>query len=102
MSLVSVHVDIILLAAIITALMTISTPIIVVVRCYTKITRALQDNTKAIRASKKERRVLMQGVQACLYGLQEHGCNGPVTDNIKKMDQFLIDQLHEISEDERG
>lgn len=43
---------------------------------------------------KKELRVLTNGILACLKGLGEQGCNGPVTAAIKEMEQYLVDTAH--------
>ena len=43
---------------------------------------------------KKEQKVLTNGVLACLKGLHEKGCNGPVTKAIKEIEDHLNDQAH--------
>ena len=43
---------------------------------------------------KKEMRILTNGILACLKGLGEQGCDGPVTAAIKEMEQYLIDTAH--------
>ncbi len=45
--------------------------------------------------SKEERLILLQGVLACLKGLKEQGCNGPVTQAIKDIEEYLISKSHE-------
>lgn len=43
---------------------------------------------------KKEQELLVCGVLACLKGLSEQGCNGPVTDAIKKYEKYLNEKAH--------
>lgn len=46
-------------------------------------------------AIKSEQRIIMEGLLACLQGLQEKGCNGPVTKAIEKIDKYLNEKAHE-------
>lgn len=48
-----------------------------------------------IRDGKEERLVLVNGVLACLKGLKEQGCNGPVTDGIKQIENYLMKKSHD-------
>ena len=41
------------------------------------------------QAIKEEQAILVYGVLACLKGLQEQGCNGPVTKAIDKLEKHL-------------
>lgn len=43
----------------------------------------------------KEQKILMQGILACLKGLKEQGCNGPVTEAIKTIEDHLNQRAHE-------
>lgn len=45
--------------------------------------------------SKEERLILLKGQLACLKGLKEQGCNGPVTKGIKDIEEYLIEKSHE-------
>ncbi len=47
-----------------------------------------------IRAIKAEQQLLTYGVLACLMGLREQGCNGPVTEAIERIQRHLNDQAH--------
>lgn len=49
---------------------------------------------KEIKAIKEEQTVLVYGVLACLKGLREQGCNGPVTKAIEKMEKHLNVEAH--------
>ena len=48
-----------------------------------------------IRDGKEERLVLVNGVLACLKGLKEQGCNGPVTEGIKQIETYLMKKSHD-------
>lgn len=43
----------------------------------------------------KEQTLLTYGVLACLKGLKEQGCNGPVTEAINKIERYLNQKAHE-------
>lgn len=43
---------------------------------------------------KEEQALLVSGVLACLKGLSEQGCNGPVTEAIKQYEKYLNDKAH--------
>ena len=47
-----------------------------------------------IKDGKEERLVLVNGVLACLKGLKEQGCNGPVTEAINRIDKHLNERAH--------
>lgn len=47
-----------------------------------------------IRDIKEEGTLLTQGVLACLKGLKEQGCNGPVTAAIEAIEKHLNQQAH--------
>ena len=51
-----------------------------------------EDDVKAI---KEEQTLLVEGILACLKGLQEKGCNGPVTKAIDKYEDYLNHKAHE-------
>jgi hypothetical protein len=42
-----------------------------------------------------EQTLLTYGVLACLKGLQEQGCNGPVTEAVNKIERYLNQKAHE-------
>lgn len=48
-----------------------------------------------IKAIKEEQTLLVYGVLACLKGLSEKGCNGPVTEAIDKLDKYLNQKAHQ-------
>ena len=57
---------------------------------------------KALRAThnadmdgmKKEQTLIIYGLLACLKGLKEQGCNGPVTEAINKIEKHLNQNAH--------
>lgn len=51
-----------------------------------------------LAATRKELTVLCYGVLACLKGLQEQGCNGPVTEARNRLEKHLNKAAHHIDE----
>ena len=47
-----------------------------------------------IKSIKEEQSILTHGVLACLKGLKEQGCNGPVTEAINQIETHLNKQAH--------
>ena len=58
---------------------------------YEKLMRYDED----LRAIKAEQQILTLGVLACLKGLKERGCNGPVTEAVKSLEDFINRRAHE-------
>ena len=77
-------------AGVITALGVIFGLIFAVYKWYLK--QEKQD--KDIKAIKEEQFLLTQGVLACLKGLKEQGCDGPVTTAIKQLETHINKQAH--------
>ena len=77
-------------AGVITALGVIFGVLFAVYKWYLK--QEKQD--KDIKAIKEEQFLLTQGVLACLKGLQEQGCDGPVTLAIKQLENHINKQAH--------
>ena len=44
---------------------------------------------------KQEQTLLVYGILACLKGLKEQGCNGPVTEAINKIEKHLNQKAHQ-------
>ena len=57
--------------------------------------RRQQSQDEDIRAIKAEQGLLTYGVLACLKGLKEQGCNGPVTEAIQIIERHLNDAAHQ-------
>ena len=77
-------------AGVITALGVIFGLLFAVYKWYLK--QEKQD--KDIKAIKEEQFLLTQGVLACLKGLKEQGCDGPVTTAIKQLETHINKQAH--------
>ena len=45
--------------------------------------------------NKSENILLIKSVQACLKGLKEQGCNGPVTEAVNKIEKHINQQAHD-------
>lgn len=45
-------------------------------------------------AIKREQTLIVYGVLACLKGLKEQGCNGPVTKALDKLEKHLNEEAH--------
>ena len=48
-----------------------------------------------IEKMKNEQCLLTYGILACLKGLSEQGCNGPVTEAINKIEKHINKQAHD-------
>lgn len=49
---------------------------------------------KDIAEIKGEQAILTVGVLACLKGLKEQGCDGPVTEAIKRIEEHINEKAH--------
>lgn len=54
-----------------------------------------QAQDEDIKAIKSEQTLLTYGVLACLKGMKEQGCNGPVTEAINKIEKHINQKAHE-------
>lgn len=48
-----------------------------------------------MKVVKEEQTLLVYGILACLKGLKEQGCNGPVTEAINKYEKYLNQKAHQ-------
>lgn len=78
------------IASIITALGIITGAVFSGYRWYLKQNKQDQD----IMEIKQEQVILIHGVLACLKGLKEQGCDGPVTSAIFEIEAHLNRQAH--------
>lgn len=46
------------------------------------------------KINKEENTILLKGQLACLKGLKEQGCDGPVTISITEIEDYLLKQVH--------
>ena len=81
---------IITIAAVIGALGVIFGVIFAVYRWYLKQNKQDED----IKSMKDEQCLLTYGVLACLKGLAEQGCDGPVKEAINKIEKHMNQQAH--------
>ena len=85
---------IIMAASLLTAVVAIFSAIFAAYRWYLKQNR--QD--EEIEKMKAEQCLLTYGILACLKGLKEQGCNGPVTEAISKIEKHINKQAHDQEE----
>jgi Na+-transporting NADH:ubiquinone oxidoreductase subunit NqrC len=78
------------IASIITALGIITGAVFSGYRWYLKQNKQDQD----IMEIKQEQVILIHGVLACLKGLKEQGCDGPVTSAITEIEVHLNKRAH--------
>lgn len=58
--------------------------------------KALKDElANDMHSINEEQTLLTYGILACLKGLREQGCNGPVTEAINKIDKYLNQKAHD-------
>ena len=81
---------IITIASVITALGIILGALFNAYRWYLKN----EEQDKAIKEIKKEQSILTKGILACLKGLHEQGCNGPVTHAIEELEEHINEEAH--------
>ena len=56
--------------------------------------RRQEEQDKLIKDIQAEQTLLTEGILACLKGLSEQGCDGPVTEAISKIESHLIKKAH--------
>ena len=66
----------------------------ILIACYKWFSRQNEQDDD-IKAMKSELCLLTYGLLACLKGLKEQGCNGPVTEAIEKIEKRINKQAHE-------
>lgn len=59
------------------------------------ITELRETHNADISDLKEEQRLLVRGILACLKGLSEQGCNGPVTETIVEIEEHLNKKAHQ-------
>jgi len=83
--------------------------VVALVTYFTKVVRWMDNQSKQdedieklkrhheedLAAVREEQTLLVYGVLACLKGLSEQGCNGPVTEAIRKYEKYLNQKAHE-------
>jgi len=88
-------------AAVIGAIVALVTYFSKVVRWFDKqkeqdkdIQSIKQHHEDDMASIKKEQTLVVYGVLACLKGLKEQGCNGPVTEAINRIEKYLNETAH--------
>ena len=81
-------------ATVVTALITLCGFLIAAYKWYA---RQNQQDVE-IKRIKKEQCLMMYGILACLKGLKEQGCNGPVTEAIDKLEKYINKTAHDEDE----
>ena len=72
--------------------------VIAIVAYFAKAVRWVDkqnEQEEKIKALQEEQALLVHGVLACLKGLKEQGCNGPVTAAINQFEDYLNQKAHE-------
>lgn len=82
---------IIMAASVLSALAAFSSAIFAVYRWYLK----QEQQDAEIEKIKAEQCLLTYGILACLKGLKEQGCNGPVTEAIVEIEKHLNKKAHD-------
>ena len=59
-----------------------------------QIKKLQKHHEEDIVAIKQEQTLLVHGILACLKGLKEKGCNGPVTEAIAQYETYLNQKAH--------
>ena len=93
--------EIISAAAVVTALGVLIGILVKVVRWMdrqkqqdTDINELRNKHNSDMDSMKQEQTLLVYGILACLKGLKEQGCNGPVTEAINKIEKHLNENAH--------
>ena len=53
-----------------------------------------QHHEDDVASIKQEQTLLVYGILACLKGLSEQGCHGPVTEALSKYEKYLNEKAH--------
>ena len=72
---------------------------VLLVSYFAKVVRWVDKQKKQddeIKSIKTEQSIIVYGVLACLKGLKEQGCDGPVTDAIEKIEKHLNIEAHKV------
>lgn len=87
--------------AVVGAVVALGTYVFKVVRWFDKqkaqdndIKEIKQHHEEDMKTIKKEQTLLVYGILACLKGLKEQGCDGPVTVAIDKIEKHLNETAH--------
>ena len=59
------------------------------------INQLRQHHEEDMKIIKEEQAIIVYGVLACLKGLREQGCNGPVKEAIGEIEEYLNQKAHQ-------
>lgn len=85
------------LAQIIITVASVITALGIILGAVLSLTKKYLENEKqdeSIKDIKEEQTILTKGVLACLKGLKEQGCNGPVTHAIDEIEEHINKKAH--------
>ena len=66
----------------------------VVLWCFKFVQRSRRQNEE-LKAIRKEQTLICYGLLACLQGLKDQGCNGPVTEAMNRIEEHLNQAAHD-------
>lgn len=66
----------------------------VILWCFKFVQRSRRQ-AEELKAIRREQTLICYGLLACLKGLKEQGCNGPVTEAMDRMEQHLNQAAHD-------
>ncbi|MCI9333079.1 MAG: branched-chain amino acid ABC transporter permease [Oscillibacter sp.] len=66
----------------------------VILWCIKFVQRSKRQNEE-LKAIRKEQTLICYGLLACLQGLKEQGCNGPVTEAMNRLEEHLNQAAHD-------
>lgn len=96
------QIDVIKLAEVVGALSLVLGVIIGGYKLYDRIIDRMDDIDKRVgdleketKRIKKEDRLVVFALRACLDGLHQQGCNGKVTEAIEEIDNYINDAAHD-------
>ena len=69
----------------------------VLIWCFRFVTRQKKQD-KELAAMSEEQTIMCFAILACLKGLKEQGCNGPVTEALGKLEKHLNKRAHKWEE----
>ena len=66
----------------------------VILWCFKFVQRSRRQNEE-LKAIRREQTLISYGLLACLQGLKEQGCNGPVTEAMNRIEEHLNQAAHD-------
>lgn len=66
----------------------------VILWCFKFVQRSRRQNEE-LKAIRREQTLICYGLLACLKGLKEQGCNGPVTEAMNRIEEHLNQAAHD-------